>query len=172
MVPGNRALKWFLRRRGCRFNYLNGLHVQVYQKILVAVDGSKPSIAALDHAVRLAKRYGSQVTVITVVEELKLPFAAQYGLWADESHQKLFRAALEENNRLVGDIKMREKSLLIDSVVLEGRPAEKIVEHAAQGRYDLIALGGKGYGGIEGAIIGSVASAVVDRSPLPVLIVK
>lgn len=90
----------------------------------------------------------------------------------EESHQKLFRTTLEENNKLVGDIKIREKTLLIDYVVLEGRPAEKIVEHVVQEGYDLIAMGGTGYGGSEDTILGSMTSAMVDRSPLPVLIVK
>jgi nucleotide-binding universal stress UspA family protein len=52
----------------------------VYQKILVAVDGSKPSINALNHATELARTHNSQITAITVIEELKLPFAAHYGL--------------------------------------------------------------------------------------------
>lgn len=60
----------------------------MYGKILVAVDGSPSSLNALSHAVQIAEKHGSTLHVVSVVDELKLPFKAQYRLWARESHRR------------------------------------------------------------------------------------
>ncbi len=77
----------------------------MYDKILVAVDGSEPSIRAIDHAVLLAKTHRSRINLISVIADLKLPFGAQYGLWARESHEELIRSSLESLNKELMRIK-------------------------------------------------------------------
>jgi nucleotide-binding universal stress UspA family protein len=46
------------------------------RKILAAIDGSEPSLQALKHAVQLASKLNSQLVIIIVVHQLKLPFQA------------------------------------------------------------------------------------------------
>jgi nucleotide-binding universal stress UspA family protein len=79
----------------------------VYKRILVAVDGSEPSLKALKHTVELAKKHGSEIRVISVIEELKLPFGAEYRLWANESHQELIRTSIECLNEELSKIRAR-----------------------------------------------------------------
>ncbi|NIU84089.1 MAG: universal stress protein, partial [Candidatus Korarchaeota archaeon] len=62
-----------------------------FNRILVAVDGSVPSLKALENAVDLALKLGSEITVVSVVSEMKMPFSAEFGLWAKESHENLIR---------------------------------------------------------------------------------
>lgn len=144
----------------------------MYRKILVAIDGSEPSINALNEAVKLSSELGSELTIFSVVEELRFPFSAHYGLWAKESHEELMRNVLENVNEELLKIKEKHPNLKIDTRIEEGRPAKKIVELADRENFDLIIIGRQGYGMIEGFILGSVSSEVVNTSTKPVLVIK
>ena len=54
----------------------------------------------------------------------------------------------------------------------EGRPADKIVEAAKEGSFNLIVIGSRGLGGIKEFFLGRASDRVVDEAPCPVLIVK
>ena len=144
----------------------------MYRKILVAIDGSDPSINALNEAVELSSELGSELTILSVVEELRFPFSAHYGLWAKESHEALMRNVLENLNEELLKIKEKIPNLKIDTRIEEGRPAKKIIELADKENFDLIIIGRQGYGMIEGFILGSVSSEVVNTSTKPVLVIK
>ena len=62
--------------------------------------------------------------------------------------------------------------LKLDDVVLPGRPATAIVEHARAVKADLIVMGSRGHGAVASAIVGSVAAEVIDHAPCPVLIAR
>ena len=138
----------------------------------MAIDGSEPSINALNEAVELSLELGSELTILSVVEELRFPFSAHYGLWAKESHEALMRNVLENLNEELLKIKEKHPDLKIDTRIEEGRPAKKIVELADIEDLDLIIIGRQGYGMIEGFILGSVSSEVVNTSTKPVLVIK
>lgn len=55
---------------------------------------------------------------------------------------------------------------------MEGRPSERIVEVAKEGKFDVIVMGSRGLGGIKGFFLGSVSDRVADEAACPVLIVK
>jgi len=76
----------------------------MFEKILACVDGSKPSLHALKYAVDLSIKFGSELTVLSVIEEMTFPFSAQYGLWAKESHEELLRKVLESLNAAILNI--------------------------------------------------------------------
>jgi len=54
----------------------------------------------------------------------------------------------------------------------QGRPADKIIETATKGKYDIIVIGSRGLGGIKQLLLGSVSDRFSDKAPCPVLIVK
>ena len=56
--------------------------------------------------------------------------------------------------------------------LVEGRPADKIVETAKLESFDLIVIGSRGLGGIKEFFLGSVSDRVADEAPCPVLIIK
>ena len=138
---------------------------------MVAIDGSESSLNALNHAVELSKLLDSQVHVISVIDELKLPFAAQYGLWAQESHERLIRSVLESLNEAIYEVIESNPETQVEAEVLEGDPSQKIVEYAENGSFELIVMGRKGYGTVKGIVLGSVSKKVVNTSTKPVLIV-
>jgi nucleotide-binding universal stress UspA family protein len=64
------------------------------------------------------------------------------------------------------------ENLDIPAKLVEGRPADEIVETAKEGNFDLIVMGSRGLGGIKEFFLGSVSDRVADEAECPVLIVK
>ena len=60
----------------------------------------------------------------------------------------------------------------MDIRIEEGRPAHVIIEVAEKENSDLIVVGHRGYGLVEGWILGSVTKEIVNSSKIPVLIIK
>lgn len=126
--------------------------MQPVRSILVAYDGSPPSIAALDHAVALAEGLGANVEVFHVVTE--------EGPAVDPSTDEPF---LRARDRLVGRVHYR---------TVTGEPIRAIVETAGEGVYDLVVMGTHGRIGRLHSFLGSVAEGVVRNAPCPVLTVR
>ena len=143
----------------------------MYDRILVGIDGSELSLQALEQAVGLARDLGSEVTVISVVNELKMPFSAEYGLWARESHDNLIRKVLESLNSAILKIMENHPDMKVEARIEEGRPAKRISEIADTEGFDLIVLGKRGIGLVDQLIMGSVTNEVVRISNTPVLVV-
>ena len=57
-------------------------------------------------------------------------------------------------------------------VVREGLPLVEVLREATASRADLVVIGARGTGGLARLLLGSVAEGVLDRSPVPVLLVK
>jgi nucleotide-binding universal stress UspA family protein len=144
----------------------------LFDRILVAVDGSEPSLRALEQAVDLSLQLGSEITVVSVVNEMKLPFSAEFGLWARKSHEELVRKVLEGLNSAILSIREDHPELKIEARIEEGRPAKKITELAEKERFDLIVVGRRGNGLVDHLIMGSVTNEVVRISNKPVLVVE
>ncbi len=144
----------------------------MYDRILVAVDGSEPSLQALAQAVDLALQLGSEITVVSVVSDMKLPFSAEFGLWARESHEGLMRKVLENLNSAILRIREDHPELKVEARIEEGRPAKKITELAENEGFDLIVIGRRGSGLVDRLIMGSVSNEVVRTSTKPVLVVE
>jgi nucleotide-binding universal stress UspA family protein len=147
------------------------------KKILVAIDGSKSSDNALDFALDLADKYSAQIMLISVFNPPTVSYLTSPAMvyipvdttkHSDEIrvyHDKMLSEALKKVKNFNKDLKVTKK-------LLEGRPADKIVETAKDGRFDLIVIGSRGLGGIKEFLLGSVSDRVADEAPCPVLIIK
>ena len=144
----------------------------MYDRILVAVDGSDTSLLALSHAVELAMAFGSELTLLSVIDKFKLPFSLEYGLGAQESHEQLVRSVLESLNDVTVELGETHPDLSFDTRVEEGRPAKIIVDVGEEEDFDLIVMGSQGFGLIAGWFLGSVSNEVVNSCTKPLLIVK
>jgi nucleotide-binding universal stress UspA family protein len=150
----------------------------MYKKILIAFDGSEPSKYALDHAVSIAAKWGSELIVLSVVPRVNTPLFPDGGPapmtslhLADyqDSLQEIYAKSLQEAE---DDVKEAFPEVKISSKLLEGRPSSVIVEEADKEDVDLIVIGSRGIGGITGFILGSTSRRVVDTCTKPVLVVK
>ncbi len=143
--------------------------------ILLAVDDSPHSLAALDSVLGRPWPKGSKFRVISVVE----PFHPEYAGWhtsyvplALEAQKEI----LESVKRLVVDAtKKLEQQFGADNVVsdvFEGYIKDKILETAREWPADLIVMGSHGRRGFTRFLLGSVSEAVVSHAPCSVEIVR
>lgn len=132
------------------------------RKILVPVDGSPPSIAALSHAVDLADDLGASIDVLHVHAPSGFEVGSTTGSPESEGEEHAFMDAIAEMKGRLGD--------RLTHRTVNGDPIHTILEAGANA--DLIVMGTHGRVGRLHAIIGSVAEAVVRNSPCPVLTVR
>jgi nucleotide-binding universal stress UspA family protein len=142
-------------------------------KILLAVDGSKPSLAAAKLVVEHADWLREKPEIELVTVHLPVPKLGRMGA-AGIHKADIERYYREEGEaQLLAAKKLLEKSgLPYQAKVLIGPVAETIVKHAKSARCDIICVGTRGRTGIAGALIGSTASKVAQISDVPVLLAK
>lgn len=144
-------------------------------KVLVAIDGSPHSHAALvEFATRPWPR-GTEVQILTVVHA-SIPLFLDPAMLVVAAHMEqtldLRRdaPALVEGARNM--IREADPSISVTTKIVEGIPKEAIVEEAAHWGSDLIVLGSHGYGRVRRVVLGSVAGAVVAKAPCSVQVVR
>ncbi len=134
----------------------------MYNCILVGYDGSTSSRKALAKALELGRRLESRVVIATVIPRPVL-LVGEY-LSPDpgelERMRETVRKALE---KLVGELKASGYSNS-SYVVLEGDPAEELVNYARENQCNLIVVGRRGQGGLERLILGSISQKVVSMA--------
>lgn len=133
--------------------------------ILVATDGSENGRHALEEALELAQAGGAAVTVL-YVRHTPLP------VLGDPFYQRALSAELRRANETVAIAAgvAHSMGVEVETEVLEGDPAGRILELARLRDVDLIVVGSRGLGRIAGALLGSVSQDVVQRSDRPVLV--
>lgn len=147
-------------------------------KILLAVDGSETSQAAVDEVVRQPFPDGSEVLVISVVERPYLPLAYPGDGIDMNVYAEVEKSYIQRANAAVEDaaIKLRvgsESSKLgITTGVPSGSPKEVILQEAEAFGADLIVVGSHGYGMVERFLLGSVSLAVALHAKCSVEIVR
>jgi len=153
----------------------------MYKRILVALDGSEQSCKAVDHAAAIAEKFGSELTLLTVVPRVTLPILPNAGLGAVTMTSA--KNMIQEQEKIkdiyqdiLGDAETRVRSehadLNFSATLREGRPSATIVDVAEKEGYDLIVMGSHGIRGITGWIMGSTSRGVVYSCKKPVLIIK
>ena len=145
------------------------------KKILVPVDGSEISLKAAAQAVELAKKFGSEVTFLSVVQ-LELPFFETATIPQNfiQIQEELETAASRESEKLLDSLikDYRNTGVTIDKKVLIGTVDEEIVDFAEQEEYDLILMGRRGFSPAKRFFVGSTTKKVLAAAPCSVMVVK
>lgn len=142
-----------------------------FHRITVAIDGSPIAEAALECAVDLAHRYGSDLVIISVAPIIPVyinttePYVAA-GVPPSEigHHQQIVEAAVK-----------RAEAAGVSSVTgvsYEGVVVDEILTHLDEHPTDLLVLGSRGLSTAKRLLLGSVSDAVVHHAPCPVLVVR
>jgi nucleotide-binding universal stress UspA family protein len=148
------------------------------RRVLVAVDGSKPSIDASDQAIDIAKRYDAELIVLYVISP-----DTRYNYLEDVITPRLPRAmkevmmiAMQKGAKHVDRVKQKalEKNVKVKTDVVIGISSvvKEIIEYAEKNKVDMIVMGSRGLSGIKKMLLGSVASGVLIYSHCPVLVTK
>ncbi|MBI4422128.1 MAG: universal stress protein [Elusimicrobia bacterium] len=130
------------------------------KRILVAVDLSRPSAAAWWHASLWAKRFGARLKAVHVQAPppLDIPSVPQ----VPGGNRAFLRDLSAELRRLTGGP---------PADVLEGDPVVTLLRVIRSWKPDLVAMGTHGRAGLQRLVLGSVAEALMNESPVPVLAV-
>lgn len=138
----------------------------MYKKILVAIDDSEFSRAAVIESANLIKKHGGELTLLHVVYFDEEEFSAS------PAQQEKRVEIGKEICRKAGAMVSSEYGIQAKTVVREGDPPKVIAEQSAELGIDLIAIGTYGKKGLKKLIMGSVSSNVIGESPCDVLVVK
>jgi nucleotide-binding universal stress UspA family protein len=142
------------------------------QRILVPTDFSKHSENALKYAAAFAEKFGSELSLLHVVQDLALfiPEAVTAAPPVSLPIDQLTAAVQEALDRVVEQNQLRR--FRVRTEVREGNPFYEIVRFARENDIDLIVMGTHGHSGLIHVLLGSVAERVVRKSPCPVLTVR
>jgi len=138
------------------------------QNILVGVDFSEFSNAALRYATFLAERFGATLTLVHAVEPYLYPEDLSAGFTIEELEGPWIQRQKEKLETLKQTIKQGIASTI---VVTMGTPWNRIVGIARSRNADLIVVGTHGRTGLKHALMGSTAERVSRHAACPVLIV-
>jgi nucleotide-binding universal stress UspA family protein len=139
-------------------------------RIVVGVDGSAPSRAALRWAVRQARLTGGTVDAVIAWE---LSAAPQYSGWAPLYAKGAGEFAADARTTIDTVISKEvapADSQLVRAQVMHGHPAQVLLD-AADGA-DLLVVGHRGHDSFAGTLLGSVSQYCVHHARGPVLIVR
>ena len=144
-------------------------------KILLAIDGSTHSAAALEEVASRQWPLGSEVEILTIVHSttpLLLDPAFVIAAAYVDTTQELRRLAPALLDAAAARLKRAHPNLAITTKALEGTPRELIVQEAADWSADLIVLGSHGHGPLRQALLGSVATGVAADAACAVEIIR
>jgi nucleotide-binding universal stress UspA family protein len=132
-----------------------------FKKILVCIDGSDCANEAATYAADIALTYDAKVVLLTIWK----PPESTRDLPA-HGHRVEAERMLDKAKLIMGEAGVRHEEM----VELDSSPANYILRESIKG-YDLIVMGSRGLGAMDGYIFGSVTSKVVHHSKVPTLII-
>jgi nucleotide-binding universal stress UspA family protein len=144
-------------------------------KILVAVDDSVCSQAAVDFVRRMAWPPGTQMIVMSAASTQQMVFA--FGEYPDAPQLPSLELVEQQRRHHEAIAKryarqLRESCQAVRAEVATADPREAIVDLAKREGVDLVILGSHGLSGLKKLLLGSVSSHVVAHAPCSVLVVK
>jgi len=142
-----------------------------FRRILIAVDDSDPATAAVDFGIELAAREGGSVVFLHAIPTADLgDKSREYGYDPRPILDEFRAAAQPALDKALAAAKAR--GVAADSSMVEGDPVDEILNAAQAQKADAIAIGTHGRRGLQRLFVGSVAEGVVQRSPIPVVVLR
>jgi nucleotide-binding universal stress UspA family protein len=142
-----------------------------FNRILIAIDGSAPSIDAARAGFDLAAALSAKVTTIYGIDP-PVPYSSGtsgIGIAPDE----LLQVASRDHEQVVMSVR---RAMHVPegttNLVRVGHPVDVILQAATDWPADLIVIGSHGRSGLGRVLLGSVAESVVRQAPCPVLVVR
>ena len=144
----------------------------MFKTILVPSDGSKGSFEALRKATELQKLTDSELLIVTVFRHHSLLETSMSMVRPEENMDDVLREYGKEVADASKKFAKSQGCTNVRAFVKSGQPARTIVKFAKEHDVDLIVLGGRGHGDLEGLLLGSVSHKVTSLADCPVMVVK
>jgi nucleotide-binding universal stress UspA family protein len=139
----------------------------MFEKILLAVDGSEHARKAVALALDVARKSNADVAVVHVREHI----VDIGGTWEQESRSRA-QAILDHACEELEEAGLTTRQILRRSLAGSGRVAQEIVDTADAEDASLIVMGSRGVSDLRGLLLGSVAHKVLQLSSQPVLVAR
>ena len=146
-----------------------------FKKIVLTTDLSPNANSASDHAVSIAKKFGSTIYLVHVFECDIYYAAGTMESASMKAPKEFFRQAREVRKKALKEAShtlSAATGLPVNDVFLEGNAAQEVVGFAKREKADCIVISTHGRSGITHLLFGSVAEKVVRLSDCPVLSVR
>jgi nucleotide-binding universal stress UspA family protein len=135
--------------------------------IVVGVDGSPGSLAALRWAIREAAARGLAVHAVTAWD---VPTESTFGHMATVGDFHPVIAAERILAAVLADVGAADNHVTVTTTPVQGHPAEVLMQQAE--RTELLVVGSRGHGRIVGALLGSVSQYLAAHAACPVVVIK
>lgn len=135
---------------------------------IVCLDGSQPSLRALDRALEAAGCGATDILAVTAVEALSF-----FDCDATDC-EAAFAHVLREPKRILAEAEdyARGRGVAIRTLAVPGRPAETVARIAREEGADEIYVGSRGKDDVEHLLLGSVSTRLVQIAPCTVIVVR
>jgi len=144
----------------------------LFRHILVPIDGSEPSLQAVQMTLRIVELCPAcTITVLYVIDKLVLNELVRFS----KRNEQEVEAELEEQGRRYLELarsSAERQGASVHSEIRRGEPFEEVIAAANDLSADLIVMGHTGRRGTSRVLIGSVTQRVLDYAPCPVLVTK
>jgi nucleotide-binding universal stress UspA family protein len=157
------------------------MNSSIFRKIMIATDGSDCSMLAADKGIELARLSGSKVYAVYVVSTADLfsidgDYSSSMGVnpnWVP-IYEAMYEALKKQGQQAVNYVKSlgERKEINVETVLLEGHPADELIRYAEEERMDIVIMGTVGKTGLDRLLLGSVTGNLVRHSKVPVMVVR
>ena len=141
----------------------------MFEQILVPLDGSPLAECVLPHAVAVARAFQSRLLLLNAVDYPEADAGPVRTV--DPLHWQVRRTEAKAYLDAIA-VRLRETGLVVEGDLVEGQPAERIVQFARDQDVDLIILSSHGLSGLSRWNVSSVAQKVIFQAYRPVMIVR
>jgi nucleotide-binding universal stress UspA family protein len=135
-------------------------------RIVVGVDGSEPSKAALAWAIRQAMLTGSVVEAV-IAWEYPMTYGFSVPAVPEVDYEKIATEVLTE---AIADVAEAYEPVTIKTTVVQGNAAQSLLDVSAGA--SLLVVGSRGHGGFVEALLGSVGQHCVHHATCPVVVIR
>jgi nucleotide-binding universal stress UspA family protein len=146
-----------------------------YTHLLVPSDGSELSMAAVRHAVELARVLGARITFLHAQASVPIPVMGMGEMLDPNTMDVLLAASRSDSERTLAEAAAVASAAAVSATgerVSSDLPHRAIVEAAQRLGCDLIVMASHGRRGLSGLLIGSETQRVLVQAPCPVLVVR
>lgn len=137
------------------------------ERVLVPVDGSDSSRNAAKYASYLLNERNPVLYLMYVIEPIHMTIGGDEASELREEERQKAIALLEEYKQMLDNCNMR-----IELIVREGQPSYRILDVQEEFDCDMIVIGSRGLSALEGVVMGSVVTKVLQGAKCPVLVTR
>ncbi|MCD7782093.1 MAG: universal stress protein [Methanosphaera sp.] len=149
----------------------------MYKKILLPTDGSKNSEKAIQHAVTVADKDGSEITILNVVDSVYLTglpeedIITQSEMILEEESKKITQHVSNIIQEYADENGINVSNITLTPKTVEGNAADIILKVSEEEKMDIVVIASSGKHMLDRFLLGSVTEKAVRHSKVPILIV-